>query len=53
MELDPEHPIGIFEYARLKIYVNGILDGSGYVVNRRTLKPLLRDGILHDAVYAF
>jgi hypothetical protein len=39
--------------ARLKIYVNEILDGAGDVVNRRTLKPLLREGILHDAVYAF
>src|ERR1022692_3538218 len=51
--LDPAKAIGIFEYARLKIYVNEILDGAGDVVNRRTLKPLLRDGILHDAVYAF
>ena len=53
VELDPDQPMGIFEYARLKIYVNEILDGAGDVVNRRTLKPLLRDGILHDAVYAF
>jgi hypothetical protein len=37
----------------LKIYVNEILDGSGDVVNRRTLKLRHRDGILHDAVYAF
>src|ERR1017187_7795904 len=45
-------PMGIFEYARLKIYVNEILHGAGDVVNRRILKPLLRDNILHDAVYA-
>ncbi len=53
VELDRDRPMGIFEYARLKIYVNEILDGAGDVVNRRTLKPLLRDGILRDAVYAF
>jgi predicted nucleotidyltransferase len=53
VELDPDQPMGIFEYARLKIYVNEILDGAGDVVNRRTLKSLLRDGILRDAVYAF
>jgi uncharacterized protein len=53
VELDPDQPMGIFEYARLKIYVNEILDGVGDFVNRRTLKPLLRDGILRDAVYAF
>lgn len=53
VDLDPNQPIGIFEYARLKIYVSEILDGASDVVNRRTLKPLLREGILHDALYAF
>jgi predicted nucleotidyltransferase len=53
VDLDTDQPIGIFEFARLKIYVNEILDGSGDVVNRRTLKLRHRDGILHDAVYAF
>lgn len=53
VELDPDQPMGIFEYSRLKIYVNELLHGAGDVVNRRTLKPLLRDSILHDAVYAF
>ena len=53
MDLDQGHPIGAFEYARLKLYVSEILDGAGDVVNRRTLKPLLRDSILRDAVDAF
>ncbi|MGA3074046.1 MAG: nucleotidyltransferase family protein [Bryobacteraceae bacterium] len=53
VELYPDQPIGIFEYARLKIYVNEILHDAGDVVNRRKLKPLLRDNILNDAVYAF
>jgi uncharacterized protein len=53
VELDRDRPLGIFEYARLKIYINEILNGAGDVVNRRTLKPLLRDSILHDAVHAF
>lgn len=53
VELDRERPIGIFEYARLKLYINELLDGAGEVVNRRTLKPLLRDNILRDAVHAF
>ena len=39
--------------ARLKLYVNQLLDGSGDVVNRRTIKPLLRDSILRDAIHAF
>jgi predicted nucleotidyltransferase len=53
VELDQDRPIGIFEYARLKLYINEILNGAGDVVNRRTLKPLLRDSILRDAVHAF
>ena len=43
----------IFEYARLKLYINELLNGASDVVNRRTLKPLLRDSILRDAVHAF
>ena len=54
VELDRDHPMGIFEYARLKmLYIGEILHGGGDVVNRRTLKPLLRDSILRDAVNAF
>jgi predicted nucleotidyltransferase len=53
VELDQDHAMGIFEYARLKLYINEILNGAGDVVNRRTLRPLLRDSILRDAVHAF
>lgn len=53
VDLDRQRPMGIFEYARLKIYINELLKGSGDVVNRRTLKPLLRDSILRDCVNAF
>jgi uncharacterized protein len=52
VQLDEEPPI-VFEYARLKLYVGGPFDRATDVVNVRTLKPLLRDSILHDAVYAF
>jgi hypothetical protein len=53
VDLDPDHPIGVFEYARLKLYINGLLEGRGDVVNRRTLKPLLREPIIGEAVHAF
>jgi predicted nucleotidyltransferase len=53
VELDERSPIGLFEYARLKLYISGILNGAGDVVNRRSIKPLLRDSILRDAVHAF
>ena len=53
VELDEHRAMGIFEYARVKLYVNELLHGAGDVVNRRTLKPLLRDNILRDAIHAF
>jgi predicted nucleotidyltransferase len=53
VDLDEDRPMGIFEYARMKLYIDEILEGSSDVVNRRTLKPLLRTNILHDAVHAF
>jgi len=52
VELDRERPMGIFEYARLKLNMNELLNGVD-VVSRRTLKPLLRDAILRDAIHAF
>lgn len=53
VELDQDRPMGIFEYARLKLYIDEILNGAADVVNRRTIKPLLRDSILRGAVHAF
>jgi predicted nucleotidyltransferase len=53
VDLDENRPMGVFEYARMKLYIDELLDGSSDVVNRRTLKPLLRTGILHDAIHAF
>ena len=53
VDLDESRPMGVFEYARTKLYINELLEGSSDVVNRRTLKPLLRASILRDAVHAF
>ena len=53
VDLDPDKPMGIFEYASLKLYVGELFGGAGDVVNRKTLKPLLREAILAEAVNAF
>jgi predicted nucleotidyltransferase len=53
VDLDPETPIGVFEYARLKLYLASLFGGAADVVNRKKLKPLLRESILHDSVNAF
>ena len=53
VELGPERPMGLFEYASLKLYIAELVGGTGDVVNRKTLKPLLRERILREAVNAF
>lgn len=53
VELDDSTPIDVFAYARLKRQVGEILTGPVDVVSSRTLRPLLRESILRDAVRAF
>ncbi len=53
IDLDPDKPIGVFEYARLKLFISGLLGDSSDIVNRKMLKPLLRDDILAESVNAF
>jgi hypothetical protein len=53
VDLDPHRPIGLFEYSGLKLYIADLIGVSADVVNRKTLKPMLRDAILRDAVNAF
>jgi predicted nucleotidyltransferase len=53
VDLDEDRPMGIFEYARVKLYISDLFDARSDVVNRRTVKPLLEANILHDAVHAF
>jgi len=53
VDLDPQQPIGLFEYARIKLYIAELLGGCADIVNRKTLKPLLRDAILRDTMNTF
>jgi predicted nucleotidyltransferase len=53
VDLDPERPMGLFEYSRLKLHIAELLGSSTDVVNRKTLKPLMRDNVLHEAIDAF
>jgi predicted nucleotidyltransferase len=53
LDLDPQRPMGVFEYARLKLFLAELLGESVDVVNSKTLRPLLKDAILRDAVNAF
>jgi uncharacterized protein len=53
VDLDPEKPIGIFAYAGIHLYLNEILHGTSDLVERKALKPFLRDNILRDSINAF
>ena len=53
IDLDQARPMGLFEYANLKLYIGERLGGSVDVVNLKTLKRLLRDTIIRDSVDAF
>ncbi len=53
LELDPEAPIGVWDYVGLKAYIAGLFDGPVDVVNRDGLKAYLRPAVTADAIYAF
>lgn len=53
VELHENRPTGIFEYARMNLYITEPLEVPSDVVNRRTLEPILRADIFHDAIHAF
>ena len=52
IEIEPEAPIGVFEYAELKEFIASLFDGPVDVVSRENLKPFIRPAVA-DAVYAF
>jgi predicted nucleotidyltransferase len=58
IDLDPERPIGMFDYAAIKLYIAGLfgiesLDGPVDIVSRAHLKERLRGNVPRDAVNAF
>ncbi len=53
IELDPQAPIGVYEYVALKEYIAGLFDGEVDIVERERLKPFIRPAAAKDAIYAF
>src|ERR1700722_9485259 len=53
IEIDPEAPVGIYEYVGIKEYIANLFDGPVDVVDREGLKPYVRPSATSDAVYAF
>ncbi len=53
IELEPEAPIGLFEYVEITQYLGDLFPNRVDVVNSRKLKPLVRPQAERDAIYAF
>ncbi len=50
--VDFTRPIGLFEYARLKMYLEELLGRKVDLVTRQALRKELRENILHEAIRA-
>ena len=50
--VDFEKPIGLFEYARLQMYLEEILERPVDLVTPEALRPELREEILREAIRA-
>ena len=53
IELDPQAPVGLFEYVEITQYLADLFPVRVDVANRSSLKPLVRPTIERDAIYAF
>ena len=53
VELEPDAEFDVFEYAGLKMYIEGLFVGSVDVVDREALKPHVRPAAERDTIYAF
>jgi predicted nucleotidyltransferase len=53
IELDPQAPIGLFEYVGITQYLADLFPVRVDVANRSSLKSLVRPNVERDALYAF
>ncbi|MGA8760000.1 MAG: nucleotidyltransferase family protein [Stellaceae bacterium] len=53
IELDPQAPVGLFEYVGITQYLADLFPVRVDVANRSSLKPLVRSNVERDALYAF
>ena len=47
-----EHPVGLFTFARLQRYLEGLLGRSVDLVTPGAIRPEMREAILAEAIYA-
>lgn len=53
IEIDPDAPVGVWEYAGIKAYIASLFEGPVDVVDREGLKPYVQPAATAEAIYAF
>ena len=53
IEIEPNAPVGVWEYAGIKDYIASLFQGPVDVVAREGLKPAVRPNAIANAIYAF
>jgi predicted nucleotidyltransferase len=53
IEINPDAPVGVYEYVRIKAFIASLFDGRVDVVDLEALKPTVLPAATQDAVYAF
>jgi len=53
IEIDPDAPVGVWEYAGIKAYIASLFEGPVDVVDREGLKPYVKPAATAEAIYAF
>jgi predicted nucleotidyltransferase len=53
VEIDPDAPVGVWEYAGIKAYIASLFEGPVDVVDREGLKPYIQPSATTEAIYAF
>jgi predicted nucleotidyltransferase len=53
LDLQPDAPIGVFEYVGLTQFISDLFPVRMDVANRARLKPHVRPHAEHEAIYAF
>lgn len=53
VDLDPEKPIGVFDYVGIKGYIEDLFAEPVDVISGEGIKGRVRTAVLADAIYAF
>jgi predicted nucleotidyltransferase len=53
IDLAPDLAIDVYQYVGLKNYIEDLFPSPVDVVDRDTIKPLIRDSVIKDSIYAF